>query len=644
MFKYLMRLFMLILMPGMLAGIPGLSTLRATASDSSIGSDQDSIPVYHLGEIVVVGDRRSEPKASVSEINSNIMNATGTNTVKEALNSVPGVVTTNGSKGESRLQIRGFQGRETMILLDGRPISLPYYGDLDLNSIPMSNISKIKVIKGPAGAVYGANTLGGLVNIVSKRINTGATRELKLSFGENETYDAGINLGATYHNLDYWASFGLASSGGYNLSGDFDPVELEDGGLRDNSDYRNFNLDTKLNLNLDDGTVLSMSAGYYNSVRGLPTGTDRGTYQEFPDWRRYYLDLGGDGLINDNIYWKGKLYYDVCKNRLKRYGDDSFSDDNLIFDSFHDSFDVGGRLAFMFAVTDRLENTSGVVFRVDGIDRQEDAGEPWVYNQTASGSLFSQFEYSPTDLLSLEAGAAWNRMEPDAIDASISSLDPYFGLSVVPLDRLNVHLAGSKATRFPTLNHFFSTSSGNPDLRPEKAVKLEAGYKIDLTSALSFKQDYFWNDVDDLIDRRSRNDIYENIDEVILKGVETGIDYARGKQLRLSVSHTYLDAYEWQSGIRRYHSPRNKTDYSISYKPGFGLTLNHTGQYISDRLDPDLVRMPDYYLAHLRISYVVKPYLTLFVNARNLLDKNYEEERYYPMPGRCVMLGFEAGY
>ena len=635
---------MLILMLGMLPGVPGLSTLYAIASDLPVASDQDSIPVYHLGEIVVVEGRRNEPKASVSEINSNIMNATGTNTVKEALNSVPGVVTTNGGKGESRLQIRGFQGRETMILLDGRPISLPYYGDLDLNSIPMSNISKIKVIKGPAGAVYGANTLGGLVNIVSKRVNTGATRELKLSLGENETYDAGINLGDTYRNLDYWISFGLTSSDGYSLSDDFSPVELEDGGLRDNSDYRNFNLDTKLNLNLDDGTVLSMSAGYYNSVRGLPTGTDRAKYQDFPDWRRYYLDLGGDGLINDNVYWKGKIYYDVCKNRLKRYGDDSFSDDNLIFDSFHDSFDIGSRLAFTFALNEKLDNTSGIIFRVDGIDRQEDAGEPWIYNQTASGSLFSQFEYSPVDVLSVEAGASWNRMEPDVISASISSLDPYIGMSIVPLRWLNVHLAASKATRFPTLNHFFSTVSGNPDLRPEKALKLETGYKVDLSPALSFKQDYFWNDVNDLIDRRSRNDIYENIDEVILKGVETGIDYARGEQLRLSGSHTYLDAYEKESGIRRYHSPRNKTDYAVSYRTGFGLTLNHTGQYISDRLDPDLARMPDYYLAHMKISYVVKPYLTLFVNARNLLDKNYEEERYYPMPGRCVMFGFEARY
>ena len=186
-------------------------------------------------------------------------------------------------------------------------------------------------------------------------------------------------------------------------------------------------------------------------------------------------------MINDNVYWKGKIYYDVCKNRLKRYGDDSFSDDNLIFNSFHDSFDIGSRLAFTFALNEKLDNTSGIIFRVDGIDRQEDAGEPWIYNQTASGSLFSQFEYSPVDALSVEAGASWNGMEPDVISASISSLDPYIGMSVVPLRWLNVHLAASKATRFPTLNHFFATVSGNPDLRPEKAVKLETGYKIDLS-------------------------------------------------------------------------------------------------------------------------------------------------------------------
>ncbi|MCK4824158.1 TonB-dependent receptor plug domain-containing protein, partial [bacterium] len=346
MLKRVMLLLSLILMSGILWTALGLSASYANVSGLRTVFDKDSILVYHLGEIVVVKAKKDVPKVSVSEINNYIMNATGTNTVKAALNSVPGVVVTNGSKGESRIQIRGFKGRETMILLDGRPISLPYYGDLDLNSLPISNISKIKVVKGPASAVYGANTLGGLVNIVSKRINTATLREMKLSFGKNNTYNAEINLGAAYRAFDYWVSLGLASSDGYSLSDDYSPLELEDGGLRDNSDYRNFNLDTKLNYTFNNGTVLSMSSGYYNSVRSLPTGTDQPKYQEFPDWRRYYIDLGGDGLINKNIYWKGKIYYDVCKNRLKRYGDDSFSDDNLIFNSFHDSFDVGSRLTF----------------------------------------------------------------------------------------------------------------------------------------------------------------------------------------------------------------------------------------------------------------------------------------------------------
>ena len=82
----------------------------------------------------------------------------------------------------------------------------------------------------------------------------------------------------------------------------------------------------------------------------------------------------------------------------------------------------------------------------------------------------------------------------------------------------------------------------------------------------------------------------------------------------------------------------------MSYKSDLGFEINHSGQYVADRVDPNRNVMCDYYLAHLKASYKVRPYLKLFVNVRNIFDKDYEEERYYPMPGRRVFFGLESRF
>ena len=217
-------------------------------------------------------------------------------------------------------------------------------------------------------------------------------------------------------------------------------------------------------------------------------------------------------------------------------------------------------------------------------------------------------------------------------------------MSVEPKDWLNVRTAVSRATRFPTLNHLYATVSGNPDLKPEQAVKLEIGCDVFLPHGFSLSGTYFVNDVDDLIDRVDRDSLYENIAEVLLTGVESGVGFTSDFGFSGSINHTYLDACEKDPEVRRYHLPRNKTDYTLSYRSDLGFEVNHTGQYVADRVDADQNPMRDYYLANLKVSYRIRPCLKLFVNIRNVLDKDYEEERNYPRPGRRFFVGIESRF
>ena len=606
--------------------------------------ENDTLPVYNLGEVVIVSAERDKPQTGIYQISSNNISLFGQPNSKDALNSIPGLFASYGAKGEARLALRGFQGREVLILMDGRPMNLPYYGELDLNSLPLGNVALVKVVKGPADALYGANTMGGLINLVSQRVNQHSIHQAKFSVGENNSYDARLNFGSAIDRIDYWISLGYSISDGYQLAKDFKPTDLEDGGLRDNSDYRTFNIDAKINYQISDQNLLSFSSGYYDARRGLPTATDWATYQEFPEWKRYYFDLSGQGLFNSALLWRAKLYYDAANNRLKRYNDDSFSDDDLRFNSYHDSYALGARFTLESKINSRLNNISGFTVRTDGIDRQPDAEQPWIFNDILTGSIFSQFHFQPYKKILLDAGVSYNLSDSDQSEFASHSIDPYAKISYYPARPVALYFSISQATRFPTLDHLYNEVSGNPELEPEQALKIETGYQLQINPGLSFRQSCFYNDVTNLIDRPSRNDEFENLFEVTLKGVESGLLYSGKYNLSASIYHTYLDAYDDSNDQRRYHVPRNKYDYNISYRTEFGLTISHSGQYIAGRVAADQSKLPDYFLINARLAFALNSTLSLSLNARNLLDKNYEEERYYPMPGRMVIFGVEYGY
>ena len=618
-----------------------VGTAWSWAEEDSIGND---LPVYYLGEVVVIGEKPSEPPTAVIEVTAKQIEYQGAKTVGEVLSLVPGVVVSTGYKNSTEIKIRGFVSRNTLILLDGRPVNLPYYGDLDLSSLPLSNVSKIKIIKGPISSVYGANTIGGVVNIISKRANLKPTREFSLSFGKNKTWDTNLNYGQPIGKFDFWVSFGKGGSDGYELSEDFKPTFIEDGGLRDNSDYQRFNLDGKLNYRYSPETDFSLSLGYYDAEKGLPSGTDLPKYWRFDEWKRYYFDLSGEKYFGSKYYLKVKFYSDICRNRLIDYQDKDFSYSNINYDSFHDSWDFGSSISSKIKFKENLESSFGVNLREDGIKKKPDVDMEEETYKTSTFSFFNQHQVIPFSFLSLDLGASFNLFSPEeGLEKTTNSFDPYFGFGFEPLRFLRFHLSISRNTRFPTLHQLYAEVSGNKDLKSEKALKLEIGTQIEFLSSFSVGLDFFRNNVKDLIDRPSREYQYRNIDRVILQGIEVNFEGKLKKNLSFSIDYTYLDAYNKNTGYWLPYSPNHKIDYRVSYTTEFGLGIHSTGQYVGKRVmpHPEDFMMTDYFIANMKVSQRVHQYFEVFSELKNIFDKNYEDEEGFPMPGRTFLAGFK---
>jgi len=178
--------------------------------------------VFYGKDIVVYGKKTPmNAVITVSEMASKDIEERGAQTVGEALEFVPGVDVQVGGKGEGSLNIRGFEQRDFKVLIDGVPAYEGYFGTVDLFAIPVESIDKIVVIKGASSVLYGANTMGGVVNIITKKGTEKKKTNFSVSFGDYNTQSYICNHGAQYGKINYYLGYSWRSSDGLRLSSDF---------------------------------------------------------------------------------------------------------------------------------------------------------------------------------------------------------------------------------------------------------------------------------------------------------------------------------------------------------------------------------------------------------------------------------------
>ncbi len=128
-----------------------------------VSTKPDSLKSYYLHAIRVIAD---QPESAIGTI-SQLQVSEPQQTVFEAMQQAAGVHLSLGTKDESNLRIRGFRKNEALILIDGRPLTSGYFGNVDLSKIILSDIQDIAVIKGPASAQFGSGSMGGVVNLIT---------------------------------------------------------------------------------------------------------------------------------------------------------------------------------------------------------------------------------------------------------------------------------------------------------------------------------------------------------------------------------------------------------------------------------------------------------------------------------------------
>lgn len=579
-----------------------------------------------LDDVVVTGTRTEvaveDSLVPAQVITREEIDRSQAHSLAQLLNGRAGISISNqGGLGKiSLLNLRGAEADHVLVLIDGVRIGSATAGLPALQDLPLEQIERIEIVRGPRSSLYGSEAIGGVIQIFTRRGSDGLSRHFKLGGGSHDLREAGG--GFAYRGERGWigADGAYQSTDGINAcrgtAGDPDDWMDDAGCFTDEPDrdgYRNVSLHVRGGYRFSD--ALSAEANV--------------------------LDARGDAEFDGSWTNRSKVRQQV----------------------------IGGKLAF--APSDRFAlNFTVGRNRDDSDDYHDDTFASAFGTRRDQAALQGDFAFAAGQLLS--AGIDWQRDEvASSTDFDNTRRDNAAGfveyqgtfgahrlqasLRSDDNDQFGEHTTGSLgygysfgnglkltasyATGFkaPSFNDLYYPFFGNPELKPEASKSLNLGVAQYL-DGWNWTFNVYETRVEDLIAYDSLIFLPNNIDQARIRGAELTVDTTLwGWDVSTQLSHT--DPRNDSDGV--YHGNllqrRPQNSGRIDLDRGFGaFRIGATAFGASHRYDEvaNLTRLPGYGTLDLRVAYAINDEWTLQAQARNVFDREYETIAWYNQPGR----------
>lgn len=606
---------------------------QQTESSRAASQTGAGAPVYTLPEYNVFGTRLFGP-FSVFQIDAGDVLELGADDLAQALEMVPGVVVRTDSRGEAKLSTRGLAEREIVVLVDGIPISDPYTGSVSSSMVLAGALGRVRVTKGPAASVYGANALGGIVEVTTiAHERTGL--EYRLAKGSDGRYSGYVTGGGRVGRAHLAGGVAADSRQDFTLPGSFEPERWEDGGTREHSATEQIMVWGRGSFRASPSVGASISFQVADGERDVPVSTDaeRPRFWRFPFWREVRTIGTIDWRPADALLVEAKAYYGTNDNQLAAYSGADRQERLWLSSVANRSF--GGYVYSEYGGLGGQRIAGGLNVRRDMAGLQRDVGYDWDEYEATTMSAFGQ------DVISLGE----NDRVTLAVNTDVMAGEERFLLRVNPQAAwthrlpagLSVRLLGGMKTRFPTLKEWFSPEVGNPDLRPERSrsVEVELAKRTASGSRLSLLAYEQW--VDDMIVTAGWGDPARNLGAVTSWGSELSVDHSLGPNLEIDLSLAMTSAKDVEEKSDVPLVPRTMATIVTSYSRGPATVLGRVAR-VGPRRGLRGGTLPAYVVCDLR-STIATPWGDVFAGVENLFDVLYEDEEGFPQPGRCYEVG-----
>jgi outer membrane receptor protein involved in Fe transport len=643
-----------------------LLLLRVAEADTA----SDSLRTYYLGEVVVTAKRSPTTlSTNIREVTKEVAASQQIQTVAEAIQTLPGGYVSIGARNEMVVQLRGIEQRQVAVLLDGVPIYVPYDGVVDLGEIPMEVVEKITVTAGNASVLYGPNSLGGTINILSKTPGDHQSN-IRTSFGTGNLQVYSLGGSGTFGSFGYLFAGSYRRQDHFRLSDDFPEALNEDGGYRNNSDYEKFDFLTKLSWRPNNRHHTALSFSHLTNKKGVPPKIydESPRFWRFPEWKKWVLNLTTSQILNPGWFLKGTFFYDKYDNTLDSYDDDTYTTQNrrYAFHSVYDDYSAGFNLYVTKSFSEKNDLTLGAGLKRDVHREQPGRGEPFEWYEMESYNLGLEDDWTISKRLALSGGLSLSTLHPlfaedEPLRDDVSTLDGRLGAHVSLSETMALFGSVGRKTRFPTLKELYSGYAGrnlpNPVLKEESTTNMELGFSMLWGHSGRAELVLFDSEITNLIVDKvvvvegEEKDMMDNIGKARHLGIELTGSLSPTKNLSLSGSYTYLQALNrspGQEGDRLPYRPQHRVLLGVEYSLPTKSDLRISNIYTSDRsyfdADDKLQKLPGYFTVDFHLSQHLREYLSFDFSLYNLFDEYYESEYGIPMPGRNFSVGIEMSY
>ncbi|MDY0150660.1 MAG: TonB-dependent receptor plug domain-containing protein [Candidatus Cloacimonas sp.] len=603
----------------------------------------DSLKTFTLPTIRVIVDKPSEAIGSLIQIR------TGDNeaalSMLEAFSNSVGISASTGTKDESNIRLRGFRKNEVKIMLDGRPLNNGYFGNVDLSKLSLMGIQEIQIIKGPASPLYGTNSMGGVVNIITNEPSKRNWLTLNAMLKRNNTQEYQANTAHSFETWNYSLGASTQQSQGFVLSEDFQPTSFENGGVRNNSAKKQYNLRGSLNSELFTFHKISVDFGYSTiSRKDIPSSIYERKYRFYKDWHRNYASLAGEFNLGEKAVLTTMLTNDGGGDRYLEYNDPAHLYINVDSRMNNQSWGFAPRVKWS------PNNTSTLHFgyhaelqssnRKDTVDYLE-----WTQSTVQVHNAFAQYELHANNKLLVTAAMGLTGSKNDFRPALQLIPEPALGISYTGTSGSVTSLAVGRNSAQPTMRQLYSYSKGNPELKAQNSLKLELNHERSLIKkAVSVSGSVYYNYTRDLIDLYLER--YANIYRVVSYGAEMGLIFSPFAVYQCETNYAFLN-YQKESDYRLTETPKHAVEFAQRIKLPLKINALISSSWRDKRMSQDDLgiyhSLPAYWKHDLQLKVPYSNY-SFVLGLENILDADYQGEFGFPEAGRNFSIGAEAKF
>jgi outer membrane cobalamin receptor len=629
------------------------------AQDNNEDSGNENL---ELDDVVVTAEAQNdevlEDPGHITVISEEDIESSGASDIADVLNSEAGIIIKDyGPAGsEQNISVRGSTKEQVLILLDGQRLNNAQTGGADLSLIPLENIERIEIIRGSEAVLYGADAVGGVINIITKK-NPDNDFTFSLT-AENGSYlplshVKGYALNKTEEdpnflslvdtqNISVFLSKDLLEncftlSGGFTNAGNrfvFKDINNENR-IRENTGYISGNTSLSFLIPWDTGSFF-ISGSYLIDKKEVP-----GTVTS-PSFEAEQKDRQAKALINfkTDHFISNSITMDISNSFSWSYK--TYVDPGLSVDSEHRVYSYKGSIIQELLYFNICSIKYGGSGGFDFLD-STDSGD----RKRISGAGFLEVPFYFTDVFTLEPAVRFDYFS-DFGGALTYKLGAVFMLS----SSLSLKANFSKSFRAPGFDDLYwpedSWAEGNPGLEPETGYNFEIGISL-YKNNLQFDSFLFMRFVKDVILwQPGDDDIWRpsNWGEGLYPGLENSLCINFLENFTINVNYSFLYSfalsgdYEFSDNKRLPMLPLHELDLGFNFKNEKN-NISATAHYSSLKYlrVSNSAYMPAVFTLDLFYKRKLSKNFSIYFRVDNIFNAQYESVAGYPMPGILLTIG-----